>query len=180
MIRFKNSFWCRLRLPRQLMQCQFFDFINNILISSVTLLWHVIFSVTCRPAMIDWSMTWLLSCFKFWPNFLLIQLTTTFSLSSFKVCLLFFNQRENNLKQGCSTIRRRKIIVLRNFTMNERPYTSIPSLPVELEREIFESAARDSRQTAFTLLRVAHRVRIWWVPILTSSSDPLPIWPRRG
>lgn len=44
---------------------------------------------------------------------------------------------------------------------NQAPYA--PSLPLELERHIFELAARDNTKLAIQLLLVSHRVRVWYV-----------------
>ncbi|TFK64279.1 hypothetical protein BDN72DRAFT_278450 [Pluteus cervinus] len=46
--------------------------------------------------------------------------------------------------------------------------TFLPRLPVELERAIFEDAARLSRQSIPLFMRVAHRVKEWLEPLLYS------------
>ncbi|KAJ7176743.1 hypothetical protein C8R46DRAFT_43675 [Mycena filopes] len=43
------------------------------------------------------------------------------------------------------------------------------ALPVELEREIFETAALSHRETIPTLLRVARRVHVWIEPLLYTA-----------
>ncbi|KAJ7662200.1 hypothetical protein DFH06DRAFT_1191770 [Mycena polygramma] len=53
----------------------------------------------------------------------------------------------------------------------------MPRLPVELERDVFELAARAHSTSIPTFMLVAHRVKIWLEPILYSVvvfADPIP------
>ncbi|KAJ7436802.1 hypothetical protein B0H11DRAFT_2109245 [Mycena galericulata] len=50
--------------------------------------------------------------------------------------------------------------------MTAKPSARVPSLPLEMEREIFETAALVHPGEIPTLLRVAHRVLVWIEPFL--------------